>query len=108
MGVVAMDQQKLGNAAGTTRLARRSLAVSLALLSILLLWFGLFIAGPWFLRNPPGPNNPSFAWYMLFKSFPLALFLAAFLLLVAAYKLWRRGKSHSADSASPSRGPREP
>jgi hypothetical protein len=85
-----MEQGEVGRAAVGASLWRRGLPPIIVISSALLLLFGLFIAGPWFLRNPPGPNNPSFAWYLLFKSFPLILFTAVWGLLVAAYKLWRR------------------
>ena len=56
------------------RVPRGAIPLSLTILAAALLWFGLFIAGPWFLRNPPGPNNPGFAWYAAFHFFPFALF----------------------------------
>jgi hypothetical protein len=73
-----MDQFKIRSASARTRLLRLAPSVIPVILSALLLWFGFFVAGPWFLRNPPGPNNPSFAWYLLFHSFPVTLLTAAF------------------------------
>jgi hypothetical protein len=40
-----MEQRKVGMAAGMAPLWRRVMPV---ILSALLLWFGVFIAGPWF------------------------------------------------------------
>ena len=100
-----MARWKIGRPAPRTRLSRRALALLLALVSFLLLWFGLFIGGPWFLQNPPGPNNQSFGWYLLFEMFPLTLLIAVFLLLVAAYKLWRRESRNGGNRGGSLRGP---
>jgi hypothetical protein len=97
-----------GNTAVRTQFFRRLSAVILGILSALLLWFGLFIAGPWFLRNPPGPNNSSLGWYLLFQMFPLTLLTAVVLLLVAAYKIWRHAIRRDAGSVGRLRGPGEP
>ena len=72
------------------RVARSEIPLALAALAVALLWFGLFVAGPWFLRHPPGPNNPSFAWYVIFQVFPLALFTVVGILLWIARTAWRR------------------
>jgi hypothetical protein len=74
------------------RVPRGAIPLSLTILAAALLWFGLFIAGPWFLRNPPGPNNPSFAWYAAFHFFPFALFGAVALLFRLAWTHWKQGK----------------
>jgi uncharacterized RDD family membrane protein YckC len=101
-----MDQGKIGRGA-RTRISRRALPLVLAIASLFLLWFGLFIAGPWFLHNPPGPNNQSFGWYLLFEMFPLTLLTAVFLLLLAAYKLRRHEARHGADVGGSLRRPGE-
>ena len=74
------------------RVGRGAFPLALAALAVVVLWFGLFVAGPRFLRNPPGPNNPSFAWYVAYHLFPLILLGTVALLIARAWTILRRGR----------------
>ena len=71
---------------------RRTVPLLLVATTLVLLWAGLKFAGPYFLSHPPGPQNPSFFWYLIYESFPILFFLTLFLLLFCAWRLWTRGR----------------
>ena len=73
-------------------LVRRALPLLLMALTAFLLWLGLIVVGPYMISHPPGPNNPSFWWYLLHQMFPILLFLTCFILLIGAWRLWTRGR----------------
>ncbi len=56
----------------------------------LLLWFAFAVVTPYMYRHQPGPLNATFGWYVLYKSFPLLLFAAVFLLVFVAFRLLKR------------------
>jgi len=74
------------------RVGRGAFPLAPAALAVVLLWLGLSLAAPWFLRNPPGPNNPSFAWYVAYHLFPLILVGTVAFLIACAWAMWRRGR----------------
>jgi TRAP-type C4-dicarboxylate transport system permease small subunit len=71
---------------------RRTIPLLLVATALLLLWVGLTVAGPFFLSHPPGEQNPSFWWYLIYESFPIVFFLTLFALLFCAWRLWTRGR----------------
>jgi hypothetical protein len=72
-------------------LVRRAAPVLLVAVAGLFGWVAIAIVTPYAITHPPGPQNPSFSWYMLYHSFPPLFLLALLLTLGPAWTLWRRG-----------------
>ena len=68
---------------------RRVISALLAVYGLALLWFAFAVVTPFALSHQPGPTNPSFAWYMTYRSIPVLLLAAEFVLLAMAWRLWR-------------------
>ncbi len=69
-----------------------SRAVSLLLVVVagLLVWFTFAIIMPFAISHRPGPQNPSFVWYLIYQGLPLLLLVALILILLLAWTFWRR------------------
>jgi membrane protein DedA with SNARE-associated domain len=71
-------------------IATRALPLMLVLFAGLVLWFAFAILTPYAISHQPGPENPSFGWYLLYHGLPLYIVVILGLLLAAAWRLWRR------------------
>jgi len=72
---------------------RRAVGVVLVLAAIAVACFDFAVATPYFLSHAPGPQNPSFGWYMLFKLVPYVSIIAVGALAFAGIGLVRRWAS---------------
>ncbi len=70
---------------------KRLASITLGAVAGLVLWLGFTVLGPYALRHPPGPQNPSLLWYMVYHLIPPFVLLTALMLGLAAWRLWRRG-----------------
>jgi hypothetical protein len=64
----------------------------LTVASGLLLWVAFTVIGPYALQHSPGPQNPSFVWYMVYKAIPPVIFLTVFVLMFSAWSFWKHGR----------------
>ncbi len=68
---------------------RRAISALLVVFGLALLWFAFAVVTPFALSHQPGPTNPSFAWYLTYRSIPVLLLAAETVLLALAWRLWR-------------------
>ena len=68
---------------------RRTISGLLILCGLAVLWFAFAVVTPFALSHQPGPANPSFAWYVTYRSIPVLLLAAEFVLFAVAWRLWR-------------------
>jgi membrane protein DedA with SNARE-associated domain len=54
------------------------------------IWFALAIYTPYAITHKPSPENPGFAWFMLYSTGPYLVVVVVILLLALAWLLWRR------------------
>jgi hypothetical protein len=57
-----------------------------------LVWLAFTFVAPYAIEHPTGAQNPSFIWYLLYRSLPLLVLLAVATLLFAAWILWKGGR----------------
>lgn len=57
-----------------------------------LVWSALSVISPYVISHPPGPQNPSLSWYLLYHLLPPVIVIALIVMLRSAWTLWRQGK----------------
>lgn len=57
-----------------------------------LLWFAFVVFTPYMYQHPVGPQDASFALFMVYKLFPLVFVLVVTLLMICAWSLATRGR----------------
>jgi hypothetical protein len=81
---------------------KRMASITLGAFAGLVLWLGFAVLGPYALEHPPGPQNPSLLWYVVYPIIPPFILLTALMLGLAAWRLWRHGVRPASATGEPS------
>lgn len=71
-------------------LVKRLIPIILIAGAAILVWLAAAVVTPYMLSHRPGPQNPSFAWFLFYQSLPVVLIAVVLLSLVGAFVLWRK------------------
>jgi uncharacterized membrane protein len=71
-------------------MARRVAPALLIAVAVIAVWLSFAFVTPYMLSHQPGPQNPTFWWYMLYGMFPPTIIVVVILFLLSAWILWRR------------------
>ncbi len=68
---------------------RRATSLAVAAATLGFVWLAFAVITLYVLAHQPGPNNPSFGWFVLYRVTPLLLMGVVFVLMWSAWRLWQ-------------------